>query len=142
MRGPARGGGWVGGVEIYVNLNVKSFVKSMGTCVYRNEELMLGTAKALKVLKGSCTHRNVWSRYSFDPALATSQEGGQGSLYYEGRFYDNVLSRRRGVTALTWPKPKIKFDFKGKVCVKRRVNDGTQNKKELGRRSKIILSMA
>ncbi|CAD7697253.1 unnamed protein product [Ostreobium quekettii] len=53
--------------------------------------------------------------YSFDPALATSQEGGQGSLYYEGRFYDNVLSRRRGVTALTWPKPKIKFDFKGKV---------------------------
>ncbi|KAL4445750.1 hypothetical protein ABPG77_008949 [Micractinium sp. CCAP 211/92] len=34
------------------------------------------------------------------------------SLMYNGTFYDNVGIRRRGVTSLNWPKPKIKVDSK------------------------------
>lgn len=34
------------------------------------------------------------------------------SLKYNGTFYDNVGIRRRGVTSLNWPKPKIKVDSK------------------------------
>jgi len=35
------------------------------------------------------------------------------SLYFQGRFYDNVKIRQRGITALLWPKKKFKLDFKG-----------------------------
>ncbi|KAL4425867.1 hypothetical protein ABPG75_009883 [Micractinium tetrahymenae] len=34
------------------------------------------------------------------------------SLMLNGTFYDNVGIRRRGVTSLNWPKPKIKVDSK------------------------------
>jgi hypothetical protein len=40
------------------------------------------------------------------------QENG---LFFKGRWYDRVFVRRRGITALGWPKPKLKFDFKGSV---------------------------
>lgn len=54
--------------------------------------------------------------FTRDSDKSTSEKGLQGSsVYYNGQFYDNVFTRRRGVTALSWPKPKIKFDFKGKV---------------------------
>eukprot|EP00210_Caulerpa_lentillifera_P006730 g6432.t1 len=53
--------------------------------------------------------------YSNDTAASLSEDGFSGSLFYGGEFYDNVFTRRRGVTALSWPKPKIKFDFKGKA---------------------------
>ena len=40
----------------------------------------------------------------------------QGSaLFFEGRYYDNVFTRRRGMTALAWPKPKLKLDFRGEA---------------------------
>lgn len=53
--------------------------------------------------------------FTSNPKEATSVEGFRGSLFYRGKFYDNVFTRRRGVTSLTWPKPKLKFDFKGRV---------------------------
>ncbi|GLC41440.1 hypothetical protein PLESTM_001196100 [Pleodorina starrii] len=50
--------------------------------------------------------------FSPDPAAATTQDGATGQvLYYNGTLYDNVFARRRGVTALTWPKPKLKFEL-------------------------------
>ena len=30
-------------------------------------------------------------------------------MWYLGSFYDNVFTARRGVTALAYPKPKLKF---------------------------------
>ncbi|GMH43574.1 hypothetical protein BSKO_11496 [Bryopsis sp. KO-2023] len=53
--------------------------------------------------------------FSEHPDKSTSEKGYRSSLFYLGRFYDNVFTRRRGITALPWPKPKIKFDFKGTV---------------------------
>eukprot|EP01025_Chloroclados_australasicus_P013026 TRINITY_DN1620_c0_g1_i5.p1 TRINITY_DN1620_c0_g1~~TRINITY_DN1620_c0_g1_i5.p1 ORF type:complete len:1023 (+),score=138.19 TRINITY_DN1620_c0_g1_i5:371-3439(+) len=50
-----------------------------------------------------------------DPMGAISVEGSRSSLFYNGYLYDNVFTRRRGMTTLTWPKPKIKFDFKGSI---------------------------
>ncbi|GIL43793.1 hypothetical protein Vafri_1405 [Volvox africanus] len=48
--------------------------------------------------------------FSPDPAAAITREGADGQvLFFNGRLYDNVASRRRGVTALSWPKPKVKF---------------------------------
>ena len=39
----------------------------------------------------------------------------RSSVYFQGRFYDNIKVRQRGITALLWPKKKFKFDFKGPV---------------------------
>ncbi|GMH43301.1 hypothetical protein BSKO_11223 [Bryopsis sp. KO-2023] len=53
--------------------------------------------------------------FTSDPEQAITVEGFRGSVFFNGVLYDNVFTRRRGVTSLSWPKPKIKFDFKGKV---------------------------
>ncbi|KAG2452857.1 hypothetical protein HYH02_002201 [Chlamydomonas schloesseri] len=56
--------------------------------------------------------------FSPDEAAATTVDGAGGQvLVYGATLYDNVAARRRGVTALSWPKPKLKFtlpqqDFK------------------------------
>ncbi len=61
------------------------------------------------------SHRTA-CRFSPDPAAATTQDGAEGQvLYFNGKLYDNVFSRRRGVTALSWPKPKIKFELPDNV---------------------------
>lgn len=58
----------------------------------------------------------VWlTRFTDDPSASISETGFRGSLFFRGKMYDNVFTRRRGVTSLSWPKPKIKFDFKGRV---------------------------
>lgn len=54
-------------------------------------------------------------RFTSDAEAAISVDGFRGSVFFRKKFYDNVFTRRRGVTALSWPKPKIKFDFKGRV---------------------------
>ena len=36
-------------------------------------------------------------------------------LVYGGTLHDNVAARRRGVTALSWPKPKLKFILPSRV---------------------------
>ena len=47
------------------------------------------------------------NRFSNNPTGSATTEGAAGSsLYYFGRFYDNVYVQRKGVTALTYPKPK------------------------------------
>ena len=53
--------------------------------------------------------------FSANANAATSQKGGVASVFYDDRFYDNVKTRRRGQTTITWEKPKLKMDFKGKV---------------------------
>eukprot|EP01025_Chloroclados_australasicus_P040119 TRINITY_DN4178_c0_g2_i1.p1 TRINITY_DN4178_c0_g2~~TRINITY_DN4178_c0_g2_i1.p1 ORF type:complete len:1028 (-),score=127.01 TRINITY_DN4178_c0_g2_i1:2597-5680(-) len=56
----------------------------------------------------------IW--FTSDPDKSISVDGHRtNAVYFDGLFYDNVFTRRRGMTALTWPKPKIKMDFKGKV---------------------------
>jgi len=47
------------------------------------------------------------------PESMTRDPGARAAVYFDGEFHDNALLRRRGVTAMAWPKPKIKLDFKG-----------------------------
>lgn len=50
----------------------------------------------------------------FTPNLdaATTQTGAPGqALFFKGQLYDGVSVRRRGVTAMLWPKPKLKFSL-------------------------------
>ena len=55
-------------------------------------------------------------RFTPEPEAAISTDGANGSaLYFLDRFYDNVRTERKGVTALTWPKPKLKFELSKKV---------------------------
>lgn len=42
---------------------------------------------------------------------ADTRGGTQGSLYFEGQFYDNIFCRIRGQSTANWPKHKYKFDF-------------------------------
>lgn len=47
-------------------------------------------------------------RYCPDKNAATSVNGTSGcSIYFLGRLYDGVSSKRRGVTSLSLPKPKL-----------------------------------
>ena len=48
-------------------------------------------------------------RFNTDSLAATSQNGSTGSIWFLGAFYDNVFTARHGVTALAYPKPKLKF---------------------------------
>lgn len=56
----------------------------------------------------------------------TTDEGERVGVYFEGRYYDDVLMRRRGsnrkeavigvdLSAANWPKHKFKLDFHGRV---------------------------
>lgn len=57
------------------------------------------------------------SQCSAFPCLADKEDYpvARASLYFQGRFYDNVRMRQRGISALLWPKKKFKVDFKGDV---------------------------
>jgi len=57
----------------------------------------------------------VMQLFAASASAATSESGARGSLFYDGRLYDNVSTRRRGQTTMSWKKPKLKVDFKGKV---------------------------
>ena len=58
----------------------------------------------------------LFHRWTPDPIAASTKDGSNGSaLYFYDRFYDNVHVERQGVTALTWPKPKLKFQIAKKV---------------------------
>lgn len=46
-----------------------------------------------------------------NPGAADTRGGTQGSLYFEGQFYDNIFCRIRGQSTANWPKHKYKFDF-------------------------------
>jgi hypothetical protein len=57
-----------------------------------------------------------------DPAAAETDEGTRASVFYvpagtladapsDGALYDNVLVRLRGISARSWPKKSLKFDF-------------------------------
>ena len=42
-------------------------------------------------------------------AAATTTQGHPSSISFNGVLYDNVAASRRGVTSLSWAKPKLKF---------------------------------
>lgn len=46
-----------------------------------------------------------------DPNAARTDQGTRCSIYYDGRFYDNVFVRRRGGTSANWSKRSYKLDF-------------------------------
>lgn len=50
--------------------------------------------------------------YTQDPEGGQSQAGAASSIALNGTLYDNVKAERRGVTALSWKKPKLKFKNK------------------------------
>ena len=56
-------------------------------------------------------------RWTESPAEAVSLRGldGGSSVWFKGRFYPNVSTRKRGRTSMSWPKPKLKFDFPSAV---------------------------
>ena len=56
--------------------------------------------------------QNALYRYTADPTGSMAKSGANGSsIYFLDRFYDNVFVRRKGVTSLSWPKPKLKFEL-------------------------------
>lgn len=57
-------------------------------------------------------------RYCPSMAGATSVNGTDGcSLYFLGRLYDGVSSRRRGVSSLGLPKPKLHLELNEPVSM-------------------------
>ena len=50
--------------------------------------------------------------FAESPDQAERPTGSRASAYFDGQFYDNVFVKRRGQSgAISWPKPKLKFDF-------------------------------
>ena len=49
--------------------------------------------------------------YVQNTAAANSTAGTRASLWFEGRFYDNVRCNARGGSSQTYPKKSYKFDF-------------------------------
>ncbi|MBM4017443.1 MAG: hypothetical protein FJ288_03800 [Planctomycetes bacterium] len=45
------------------------------------------------------------------PSAAETDAGTKASVYYDGRFYDNVQVELRGGSARNWPKKHFKFKF-------------------------------
>jgi hypothetical protein len=46
-----------------------------------------------------------------NPAAANTETGTQASIFYKGKFYDNIFVRLRGNTSASWPKKNLKFDL-------------------------------
>lgn len=46
-----------------------------------------------------------------NPNRGDTRSGTQASLFFAGRFYDNIFCRIRGQSTANWPKHKYKFDF-------------------------------
>lgn len=44
-------------------------------------------------------------------SASNTRAGTRASLYFAGRFYDNIFCRIRGQSTANWPKHKYKFDF-------------------------------
>ena len=97
------------------------------TCVLSRLTMMSGCE--LQSRKGlrysSCPRVRAWftmklcsypCRFTDDITKSTSKTGQNGSaVYFLGRFYDNLFVRRKGVTSLSWPKPKLKFKLSDNV---------------------------
>ncbi len=49
--------------------------------------------------------------FTADTAGADTRGGARASLFFKGRFYDNLFCRIRGQSTANWPKHKYKFDF-------------------------------
>jgi len=57
------------------------------------------------------TELPVFHRFLERAAATENSRGTRASVYYLGEFYDNVFSRIRGGTAISWPKKSYKIEF-------------------------------
>jgi hypothetical protein len=53
----------------------------------------------------------VFQFFTENAAASETLGGTKASVFFNGRFYDNVFIRTRGSAAGSWPKHKFKFDF-------------------------------
>jgi hypothetical protein len=51
-------------------------------------------------------------RYAENAPAAIATAGSSSTLFYNGTLYDNTHANRRGMTALSWAKPKMAFALK------------------------------
>ncbi len=51
-------------------------------------------------------------RFTDDAPSVTTLKGAHCSVFFQNQLYDNVGCSRKGVTSLSWPKPKLKINFK------------------------------
>ena len=49
--------------------------------------------------------------FTANASNADRRAGARASLFFKGRFYDNIFCRIRGQSTANWPKHKYKFDF-------------------------------
>ncbi len=49
--------------------------------------------------------------FTENAAASETLGGTRASVFFQGRFYDNIFVRTRGAAAGSWPKHKFKFDF-------------------------------
>lgn len=54
-----------------------------------------------------------WFAPDVAASISRAGDGGSSALFYDGRLYQGVRVRRRGVTALNWRKPKLSMDVPG-----------------------------
>lgn len=66
-----------------------------------------GTVVALPAEAASPIPLLYW--YAENPAAAVTQAGSSSTLFWNGTLYDNTHANRRGMTALSWAKPKMEF---------------------------------
>ena len=98
----------------YVTARDKDFQVSRSPEVRSMEDPQYHGTVASSTSEGR-TNLPVMHFFAANALAATSEKGGVASIYYDNRFYDNVKTRRRGQTTMSWDKPKLKIDFKGKV---------------------------
>lgn len=60
---------------------------------------------------GIVANQPVLHWFTADTASADRRGGTRASLFFRGRFYDNIFCRIRGQSTANWPKHKYKFDF-------------------------------
>eukprot|EP00775_Hariotina_reticulata_P008887 gene8887-9065_t len=77
--------------------------------VKAGEPLYKGTVIPLSAVEANSTVPVLYW-FAEDPGKAQSKDpGGISSIFWNGTFYDSVISHRRGVSTLGWLKPKMTF---------------------------------
>lgn len=53
----------------------------------------------------------VMQRFVENPAATETTAGTRGAFFYAGEFFDNIFTRIRGGSSVSWPKKSYKIDF-------------------------------
>lgn len=94
---------------IATTLILQQCIASARSCAVRPEDPQLVTVACTLLAIFVGTSLLVWwCRYCPSTSAAVSVNGTSGcSLFFLGRFYDNLSSKRRGVSSIGFPKPKL-----------------------------------